>query len=112
MAADGFLTDFAVVGEATENELGIASRGRIVVLVNAIGKSCHAISSALAPHMAKTQLLKDDGTLALINSEGDFLPGEYKRVEYAAADVPTKIFLNMGDALAELLEELHGEKRA
>ena len=42
MAADGFLTDFAVVGEATENELGIASRGRIVVLVNAIGKSCHA----------------------------------------------------------------------
>jgi hypothetical protein len=41
MAADGFLTDFAVVGEATENELGIASRGRIVVLVNAIGKSCH-----------------------------------------------------------------------
>jgi hypothetical protein len=25
MAADGFLTDFAVVGEATENELGIAS---------------------------------------------------------------------------------------
>lgn len=42
MAADGFLTDFAVVGEATENELGIASRGRIVVLVKAIGKSCHA----------------------------------------------------------------------
>ncbi|MDR1832069.1 MAG: M20/M25/M40 family metallo-hydrolase [Fusobacteriaceae bacterium] len=42
MAADGFLTDFAVVGEATENDIAIASRGRIVVEVKADGKSCHA----------------------------------------------------------------------
>ncbi|MDR1835823.1 MAG: M20/M25/M40 family metallo-hydrolase [Fusobacteriaceae bacterium] len=42
MAADGLLTDFAIVGEATENDIAVASRGRIVVEVKATGKSCHA----------------------------------------------------------------------
>ena len=95
------VTDFEISYNSVKEFLEVMG-GLFVYL-----KERHAISSALAPHMAKTQLLKDDGTLALINSEGDFLPGEDKRVEYAAADVPTKIFLNMGDALAELLEELH-----
>ena len=95
------VTDFEISYDSVKEFLDVIG-GLFVYL-----KEKHAISSSLAPHMAKNQLLKEDGTLALINSEGDFLPGEDKRLEYAAADVPTKIFLNMGDALAELLEELH-----
>ncbi|MFA7067739.1 MAG: hypothetical protein WC127_02065 [Acidaminococcaceae bacterium] len=95
------VTDFEISYDSVKDFLS-AMGGLFVYL-----KDKHAISSSLAPHLAKSQLLKDDGTLALINANGDFLPGEDERIEYAADDVPTKIFLNMGDALAELLEELH-----
>lgn len=42
MVNDGVLTDFAIVGEATENDIAIASRGRIGIEIKIIGKSCHA----------------------------------------------------------------------
>ncbi len=95
------VTDFEISYDSVKDFLSVMG-GLFVYL-----KEKHAISSSLAPHLAKNQLLKDDGTLGLINVKGEFLPGENERVENAAEDVPTKIFLNMGDALAELLEELH-----
>lgn len=36
------LTDYAVVGEATENDLAISCHGRFCVDVKIVGKSCHA----------------------------------------------------------------------
>lgn len=43
MAAEGtHLTDFAVIGEATENDICIACKGRIAIEVRINGKSCHA----------------------------------------------------------------------
>jgi len=43
MAAEGtHLTDFAVIGEATENDICIACKGRIAIEVTINGKSCHA----------------------------------------------------------------------
>ncbi len=42
MAQYGFHTDYAVVGEASENDLAIACRGRVGIEVTISGKSCHA----------------------------------------------------------------------
>lgn len=42
MAAGGFKTDYAVMGEATENDLAIACRGRVGIEVVITGRSCHA----------------------------------------------------------------------
>jgi len=42
MAEDKFKTDYAIVGEATENDIAIACRGRIGIEVTITGKSCHA----------------------------------------------------------------------
>ena len=42
MAEYGFHTDYAVVGEASENDLAIACRGRVGIEVTISGKSCHA----------------------------------------------------------------------
>lgn len=36
------LTDYAIIGEATENDIAIGSRGRCCVVVTITGKSCHA----------------------------------------------------------------------
>lgn len=36
------LTDYAIIGEATENNIAIGSRGRCCVVVTITGKSCHA----------------------------------------------------------------------
>ena len=36
------LTDYAIIGEATENNLSIGSRGRCCVRITITGKSCHA----------------------------------------------------------------------
>ncbi|HHV82176.1 MAG TPA: M20 family metallopeptidase [Tepidanaerobacter syntrophicus] len=49
-AKDNFkLTDYAIVGEATENDLAIGCRGRFCAVVTITGKSCHASM----PHMGK-----------------------------------------------------------
>lgn len=42
MAEDGFVTDYAIIGEATENDIAIACKGRIGLEVVITGKSCHA----------------------------------------------------------------------
>lgn len=42
MAEKGFKPDYAVMGEATENDLAIACRGRVGIEVLITGKSCHA----------------------------------------------------------------------
>ena len=42
MAANGFKTDYAIMGEATENDIAVSNRGRMGVEVKIIGKSCHA----------------------------------------------------------------------
>ena len=39
---DRMLTDYAIIGEATENDIAIGSRGRCCVVVTITGKSCHA----------------------------------------------------------------------
>ena len=36
------LTDYAIVGEATENDIAIGSRGRCCGVITITGKSCHA----------------------------------------------------------------------
>ena len=36
------LTDYAVVGEATENDIAVGSRGRFCAVLTITGKSCHA----------------------------------------------------------------------
>lgn len=43
------ITDYAIIGEATENDLAIGCRGRICVVVTIEGKSCHAST----PHLGK-----------------------------------------------------------
>ena len=42
MAGEGFKTDYAVVGEASENDIAVACRGRVGIEVVITGKSCHA----------------------------------------------------------------------
>lgn len=39
---NGFRTDFGIVGEATENDIAISNRGRMVIEVEITGKACHA----------------------------------------------------------------------
>ncbi|MCR1898796.1 M20/M25/M40 family metallo-hydrolase [Irregularibacter muris] len=43
------LTDYAIIGEATENDLAIGCRGRLCAVVTITGKSCHAS----IPHVGK-----------------------------------------------------------
>ena len=42
MAEDGFVTDYAIMGEASENDLAIGCKGRVGIEVTMTGKSCHA----------------------------------------------------------------------
>jgi len=42
MAADGYFTDYCIIGEATENDIAVACRGRMGIEVEITGKSCHA----------------------------------------------------------------------
>ena len=39
---DRYITDYAILGEATENNLAIGNRGRFCVVIKIHGKSCHA----------------------------------------------------------------------
>jgi acetylornithine deacetylase/succinyl-diaminopimelate desuccinylase-like protein len=68
---DRMLTDYAVVGEATENDIAIGSRGRCCVVVTITGKSCHAsiphtganpfaFLSQLLPKLEKVELSSDE----------------------------------------------------
>ena len=95
------VSDFPVTYKNVKNFLGVI--GDLFVYL----KNEHAISSSLSPRLAQNMLLRDDGTLAIISSGGEFLPGEEKRNEEAMPDSPNKIFLNVGETLSLLLEELH-----
>ena len=65
------LTDYAVIGEATENNLSIGSRGRCCAVVTITGKSCHASRpdlganpfdylGRLLPELAKVEMGSDE----------------------------------------------------
>ena len=95
------VSDFNVSYQNVKYFLGII--GQLFVYL----KSEHAISSTLAPRMAQDLLLREDGTLGIVSATGEFLPGEEKRNEEAMPDSPNKIFLNVGETLSFLLEELH-----
>lgn len=47
--AGRMLTDYGIIGEATENDLAISCRGRMCVVITITGKSCHAS----IPHAGK-----------------------------------------------------------
>jgi hypothetical protein len=70
-------------------------------------KSKNAITSAVAPKVAAERLLGDDSVLRVINEKGDFLPGEGFDDKFSTPNAPVKIFLNIGDMLQQLLDELH-----
>ena len=70
-------------------------------------KSKNAITSAVAPKVAAERLLGDDSVLRVINENGDFLPGEGFDDRLSTPNAPVKIFLNIGDMLQQLLDELH-----
>lgn len=65
------------------------------------------VESSLPPYLAKQLLLKDDGTLAIIDEEGRYLPGEEKREEEGAPPSEGRIFLNAGESLNGLMGEIH-----
>ena len=70
-------------------------------------KSKNAITSAVAPQLAAERLLGDDFMLRVINENGEFLPGEGLHDMHLTPNAPVKIFLNIGDMLQKLLDELH-----
>ena len=70
-------------------------------------KSKNAITSAVAPKVAAERLLGDDSVLRVINENGNFLPGEGFDNKFLTPNAPVKIFLNIGDMLQQLLDELH-----
>lgn len=76
--------------------------GRLFVFL----KEKKDIMSSVAPQFAKEKLLRDDGTLAIIDNKGEFLPGEYRREKLAVPDAPVKIFLNIGESMEKLLQEM------
>lgn len=39
------LTDYAILGEATENDIAVASRGRCCVCIRILGQACHAAAA-------------------------------------------------------------------
>lgn len=65
------------------------------------------VPSSLPPYLAKQMLLKDDGTLAIIDEKGHYLPGEEKREEESAPPADGRVFLNAGEALNALMGEIH-----
>ena len=65
------------------------------------------LTSSVAPYLAKEMLLKDDGTVALLDSDGRYLPGEEEREENAAPPAEGKVFLNAQEELLGLMSEIH-----
>lgn len=65
------MTDYAIVGEATENDIAIGSRGRCCGVITITGKSCHAsiphvgsnpfdFLTQLLPELAKVEMSSDE----------------------------------------------------
>ncbi|MGL5207231.1 MAG: hypothetical protein ACRC8T_06945 [Acidaminococcaceae bacterium] len=70
-------------------------------------KSKNAITRADAPAVASERILGDGAVLRVINENGVFLPGEGFGDQFLTPNAPVKIFLNIGDMLQQLLDELH-----
>ncbi|MCH3951531.1 MAG: hypothetical protein LKE33_11445 [Acidaminococcus sp.] len=77
--------------------------GQFFVFMKDAGK----LESSVAPYLAEQMLLNDDGTVAIVDSDGSFLPGEKGREENSAPPPMGRIFLNAGRALEGLMNEIH-----
>ncbi len=91
--------------EATaENVAGFLD---VVIDLFAFLKRGRIITGEKAPVEARAKLLVDD-KLQIIAPDGSFLP-EYERYNlYATPDLPTKVFLNIGERLQATMERMHG----
>ena len=67
----------------------------------------HKENAALAPYLARQQLLRDDGGVAIIDGFGNYLPGEEEREAAGAPPPEGRVFLNAGASLRGLMEEIH-----
>ena len=65
------------------------------------------LQNALAPYLARQQLLRDDGGVAIIDGFGNYLPGEEEREAAGAPPPEGRVFLNAGASLRGLMEEIH-----
>ncbi|MBQ7021802.1 MAG: hypothetical protein IJN33_05800, partial [Phascolarctobacterium sp.] len=63
------------------------------------------IMSSASPVEAKAKLLPE-GKLTMMDYSGNFLPEHNKFNLYSTADLPAKIFLNIGDRLNDLVEAM------
>lgn len=95
------ISDFKISYENAK--MFLQTCGRLFVYL----KGKNAISSAVAPQLAAERLLGEDTTLRIIDEDGEFLPGEELRDQFVTPNAPAKIFLNIGDMLQDLLDELH-----
>ncbi|MEG0970603.1 MAG: hypothetical protein RSE47_05795, partial [Acidaminococcaceae bacterium] len=95
------IADFAISFGVVQEYLALLN----ALLLYLKGKK--AISSAVAAQIAAKTLLGEDGVLHTIKADGEFTPTEARRTLYATPNAPVKIFLNIGDMLQDLLDELH-----
>ena len=95
------ITDFKV-NEKTVKEFLDTSK----LLLEYLQKK-NIVRNALAPYKATERLLGDDGALRIIQENGEFFPANRRYVQNTTPNAPVKIFLNLGDMLQSLLDELH-----
>lgn len=79
----------------------------VVIELFAYLKKGRLIISEKAPVEARERLLSG-GRLQIIAPDGSFLPKHERYNLYATPDLPAKIFLNIGERLQSLLEEVQG----
>ncbi len=77
--------------------------GRFFVSMKEDGR----IESSLAPYLAEQMLLQDDGSVAIVDPSGSFLPGEEEREENSALPPEGTIFLHAGEDVDGLMREIH-----
>ena len=58
-----------------------------------------------APAEAKAKLLAD-GKLQIVGKDGSFLPGNDRYNLYSTPDLPTKVYLNIGERMQNLLDDV------
>lgn len=76
-------------------------------------KKKHIIMYDSAPLEAKAKLIAD-GKLQIIGEDGAFLPKFDRYNQYATPDLPSKIYLNIGERIQNLLnflQQYYGEKK-
>ena len=70
-------------------------------------KAKKAITSASAPRLAAEKLLGAEDFLRLLNEKDELWPQKANLKRLATPNAPVKIFLNIGNILQSLLDELH-----